>query len=1150
MGRRILEKDWSRTSLGPLASWPEPLRTAVGMCLSTRFPMYVYWGPERFQLYNDAGIPIMGARHPHAALAPVREVFPEIWPVIGPMFEEIERTGRATWSEGQLLELERHGFPEECYFTFSYSPILDGSGAVAGFYTAAMETTGQVLAHRRLRTLQALAARAASAASAEEACAGALAALAENPDDVRFSAVYLVEPQGAGALLAGSSGLAAGAGLPPRVGLERPGEDPWSELLARALRSRRPEPAAAPARATLGSSGSAGAAPALALPLAAAEGAPAFGILLVGLSPRLPLGGDYRTFLELVAGSIVTAVSSARAHQESRERADRLAALDRAKTVFFGNVSHEFRTPLTLALGVVEELLARRDLPPGAAEQLRAVDRNSRRLLRLVSSLLAFSRLEAGRAEARFEPTDLARLTAQLASSFDSACARAGLGLRVDCPALPRPVHVDLDMWEKIVLNLLSNAFKFTLSGEIEVRLRPGDGGCELTVRDTGVGIPAAELPRVFDRFYRVERSPGRSAEGSGIGLALVKELVELHGGTVAVESVPREGSTFRVRVPWGTAHLPPAQVAEPEHHPGRTASAQAYVDEVLGWIHPPPAEGAPAQPGGAPGGALALAATPEARPRVLVADDNADMRAYLSRLLGADCDVETVADGAEALDAALRRRPDVVLADVMMPRLDGLCLLSALRDHPTLRTVPVILLSARAGEEAAELAFETGADDYVMKPFSARVLLARVYANLRLSRARADVERRLVAESARLAAQAEHELTQRKRAEAQFLEAQRLEGIGRLAGGIAHDFNNILSVVLSCASFALDAVREGEPLREELLEIQRAGQRAAALTRQLLAFSRKQVLEPENLDVNLVLQEMNGMLRRIIGEDVELTLRLDPAPSVVLADRSQLEQMILNLVVNAREAMPTGGTLAISTRNVPPDAGALPPGCAGPHVLVEVADSGAGMDAGTLRHAFEPFFTTKPRGKGTGLGLATVYGIVRQSGGQVEVASAVGKGTTFRIFLPRGGEAAAPAGERPIPAGHRGSETLLVVEDDAPVRTVARKALAEAGYAVLEAASADEARALFARHGRGVALVLADVVLPHTSGTALIRELLEKNADLRVLFMSGYTDEAVVHHGVEDRSVRFVAKPFTPATLLRKVREVLDEPAARAQGR
>jgi PAS domain S-box-containing protein len=487
---------------------------------------------------------------------------------------------------------------------------------------------------------------------------------------------------------------------------------------------------------------------ALVLPIAQSGKGVAAGCLVAGLNEFGVLDEAYSSFLDLVAGQIATAIAGARALAEERRRAEALAELDAAKTTFFSNVSHEFRTPLTLLLAPLEDTLAQPGtaLAPVDRERLTVAHHNGRRLLKLVNMLLEFSRIEAGRVQAVCEPTDLAAFTAELVSMFRSSVEGAGMRLVVDCPPLSRPAVVDREMWEKIVLNLLSNAFKFTHEGEIAVTLRQVGPQAELSVRDTGAGIPQEELPRLFQRFHQIRGARGRSLEGTGIGLALVHELVKLHGGSIRAESTFGRGSTFVVSIPLGSAPLAP--------DPGRAAPSPApsgagpYMAEATRWL-PGTLQAAERSTTTRNGTAASGATSPEqggngrAGERVLVADDNADMRHYLGRLLRAAYEVEEVADGQAALAVAHDRPPGLVLADVMMPGLDGFGLLHELRADPRTRTVPVVLLSARAGEESRVEGLAAGADDYLVKPFSARELLARVGAHLEMARVRREAARR-----------------------------------------------------------------------------------------------------------------------------------------------------------------------------------------------------------------------------------------------------------------------------------------------------------------------------------------------------------------------------------------------------------------------
>jgi PAS domain S-box-containing protein len=461
-------------------------------------------------------------------------------------------------------------------------------------------------------------------------------------------------------------------------------------------------------------------------------------VLVAGVSTRRPLDDGYRGFFDLLVRQFAAAIADAQSYEAERARAEALAEVDRAKTAFFSNVSHEFRTPLTLLLGPIEEAL-RMPEQGLSGEALDSAHRNALRLLKLVNTLLDFSRIEAGRAQAHYMAADLPAATRELASVFRSAVERAGLGLSVLCDVLPEAVFVDQEMWEKIVLNLVSNAFKYTFEGEIRVELRSADTAAELVVADTGTGIPTEALPQLFNRFYRVPGANGRTHEGSGIGLSLVRELVSLHGGSIDVESALGVGSIFRVRIPYGTTHLPAAQVSN-ETNPATTPTrARAFFEEAQRWLqdfaNPDPSDTfvSIAQP--------ELPSTTAAgsdKPVVLLVDDNRDMREYVARLLQSRFAVVCAQDGQHALDLLdTGVRPDLVLSDVMMPRLDGFGLLKALRTRPLTETTPVIFLSARAGEEARIEGLDVGADDYLIKPFSARELITRIDTHIRLSRLR-----------------------------------------------------------------------------------------------------------------------------------------------------------------------------------------------------------------------------------------------------------------------------------------------------------------------------------------------------------------------------------------------------------------------------
>ncbi|HEV7438100.1 MAG TPA: ATP-binding protein, partial [Methylobacterium sp.] len=994
----------------------------------------------------------------------------------------------------------------------------------------------------------------------------------------------------------------------------------------------------------------------LILPIAQQGQSRPAGLFVAGLNPYRPLDESYRGFLDLFAGQIATGLANANAYEQERRRVEALAEIDRQKTVFFSNVSHEFRTPLTLMLGPLEEVIGKSDaeVMPDNRRLIEVAHRNGLRLLKLVNALLDFSRIEAGRAQAVFEATELGTYTAELASSFRSATERAALTLDVACAPLAEPVFVDREMWEKIVLNLISNAFKFTLEGGIRVAVTAGNGRACLSVSDTGTGIAEAELPRLFERFHRVAGAQGRSFEGSGIGLALVQELTHLHGGSVSVESRPGAGSTFRVELPLGSDHLPPDRIHAARTHASTATRSQAFVEEATRWLANAGSEAIATTEEAAIPTAGERAGDPARVERVLLADDNADMRDYVGRLLTArGYVVESVADGASALAAARAAPPDLVLSDVMMPGLDGFGLLAAVRADPTLRAVPVILLSARAGEEAQIEGVGAGADDYLTKPFSARELLARIESNLKLARARreaADVLRQLnesleaqVAERTRerdrmwrlskdimliagfdgviqavnpawtevLGWEAQdlmgsrfidyvhpderqrtieetrrlrdgaatprfenryrhkdgsyrilswtavpseghlhavgRDVTEQRDLEDAFRQAQKMEAVGQLTGGIAHDFNNLLTGISGSLELLQSRLAQGRlgDVDRYINAAQGASKRAAALTHRLLAFSRRQTLDPKPTNVNRLAAGIEDLIRRSVGPAITLEVVTAGGLWSTLADPNQLENALLNLCINARDAMPDGGRLTVETGNRWLDDRAareqdLPPG---QYVSLCVSDTGTGMTPEVIKRAFDPFFTTKPIGAGTGLGLSTIYGFARQSGGQVRIYSEVGEGTMVCLYLPRhrGGteEPDLPQAVTAVPRAEQG-QTVLVVDDEPTVRMLVTEALEELGYTAIEAPDSAIGLRILQSDAR-IDLLVTDVGLPGgMNGRQMADAARAARPDLRVLFITGYAENAVLGNGQLEHGMQVLTKPFVMETLTARIQDLI----------
>lgn len=739
MAERLRNFDWSQHPLGPPENWPQSLKVVIQIMLTSRYAMWLGWGKELYFFCNDAYLPTLGIKRDFLG-TPANKVWAEIWEHTGPRAESVVKTGKATWDEGLLLFLERSGFAEETYHTFSYSPVPTDSGEIGGMLCVVTEETTRVIGERRLATLRDLAADTDAIRAEPELFLTIERLIERHSKDTPFTALYLFEDHTEEARLAAATGIKGNSAMAPQVINASDPSAQWSarQILQKQGLIRIPNlgescveiptlPWDKPAKE------------AVVVPLLQQGQERPAGFFVAGINPYRSFDGAYQSFIELLAGQIGAALSNVRAYQSERRRAEALAELDRAKTTFFSNISHELRTPLTLMLGPLEEELQN----DGASKEgLRLAHRNTLRLLKLVNSLLDFSRLEAGRIEARYQPTDLGSFSAELASVFRSAMEKAGLRFTVHCPTISEQAYVDREMWEKIVLNLLSNAFKFTFQGEVSISVQVVGEFFELAVKDTGAGIPAAQMNNLFERFHRIRSTRSRSIEGTGIGLALVKELASLHGGSVQVESVEGSGSTFKVLIRRGRSHLPQNRVEESDHSRSSPFATAAFVNEATRWLPEQPNEGA-TFPRSSP-----LVDTerdlPMRNAKILVADDNADMREYVARLLGSAYSVTTVSNGAQALIKIKENPPDLVLSDVMMPEVDGFELLQTLRGDESTRQIPVVMLSARAGEEARIDGLQAGANDYLIKPFSARELLARVSSQLEINALRKEGEDRV----------------------------------------------------------------------------------------------------------------------------------------------------------------------------------------------------------------------------------------------------------------------------------------------------------------------------------------------------------------------------------------------------------------------
>ena len=1009
MAERVNALDWSATSVGPIESWPQSLRGTIKTLLGSRYPMILLWGPDLIQIYNDAYTGLIGNKHPAALGRSIRVTQAESWDAIGPMIHEVMSTGIPNWVPAQMLPLERAGYREESYFSLSYSAVEDDTGAIAGMLCVCSEVTQQVVGERRLHLLRDLAISAGDTRSVDMACRALVETIGERSLDVPFAIVYVRDADAPTLSLRGAIGLPDDAPVIPKtIDLDvEPGA--VGSLAAHAATTGEPGmadnvqsygamkggPFADPVRS------------ALVMPIAAAGQGSPVGAIVAGISPNRELDEGYRSFFSLLAAQVSVAVRNAQAYEEERRRAEALAELDRAKTEFFSNVSHEFRTPLTLMLGPLGDLLSNLHgpVPTDQRAQLGVAHRNALRLLKLVNTLLDFSRIQAGRADATYEAVDFAAYVADLASSFRAACERAGLRFTVEAPSLREPVYLDKTLWEKVVFNLLSNAFKHTFEGEISVRVAADSENAVLEIRDTGVGIPSEEVPHIFERFRRIAGARSRTHEGSGIGLALVQEIVRLHGGTIEVQSRAGTGTTFTVRVPMGGAHLPGDRVNVARSSSAEVRDASAYIDESLGWL---PEQGA--DPVVGTGGSAS----------VLVVDDNPDMRSYLARLLARQYSVRTANNGLLALQAIRSARPDLIVSDVMMPGLDGFGLVRTLRSDPATEAIPIILVSARAGEEAMVEGLDIGADDYLVKPFSARELMARVRTQLEIDRVRRGAAERASllreAERARAAAEAASEDLARAlqaaneaRGFAEAANRSKSEFLAMMSHEIRTPINAIIGYAQLLSMGIVGSVNEEQSA--QLARIGASGRHLRGLIEDILDLSK---IEAGRLTVGTTLgvpaQTVSAALAlarpQVSAKGIEISEVCGcEGEARYLGDEQRVEQVLINLLSNATKFTPSGGRIRVecgSTERPSVDLDAAPGGA---WVWFAVEDSGIGIAPELLERIFQPFVQgdggyTRTHA-GTGLGLTISRRLARLMGGDITVQSVQGEGSRFTLWLP-----------------------------------------------------------------------------------------------------------------------------------------------------
>ncbi len=1099
MGKLLRSKDWSQSPLGPMENWPPSLRTTVSLVLNSNFPISLAWGANHTQIYNDGYVPICGDKHPHSMGQDFSQCWASAFPVIGEGFYSA-LSGQTAFLEDQRMFLDRLGYLEETFFTFSFSPIRDETGQVAGLFHPVMETSSKMLGQRRTNILRDIS-TVGSSQSVEESFTLLIETLAQANFDIPFVLIYQVDDTENKAHLSHQTGLEAGTiASPLTVNLTKTKQG-WDFAqvmetgkieLVENLQTLFPGLVSTPYPEPLKTG--------LIIPILQPDSDRPLVLMVVGSSVRLQMNEAYYSFFELMGSAVTTVIAKTIALESARKRAEALAEIDRAKTAFFSNVSHEFRTPLTLMLGPIEDELGEQNsLPPERYERLQIVHRNSLRLLKLVNTLLDFSRIEAGRIQASFEPIDLATFTKELASSFESAMVKAGLKYILDLPPLPEPIYTDREMWEKIVLNLLSNALKHTFTGQITVSLRWLISHVELTIADTGIGIPAAELPKLFDRFHRVKGAKSRSHEGSGIGLALIKELSALHGGEVAVESKEGQGSTFHITVKTGHAHLSPEQISS-QRPKGYTTSGTAYVEEVSRWINPDQDQ-------------VVSVSELTNKPRIVWADDNTDLREYVTQILAPYYTVEAVTDGQAALEAIHRELPDLLLSDVMMPRLDGFGLIQALRAEERTRNIPIILLSARAGQESAIVGLDAGADDYLAKPFTTRELLARVKTHADLAR-----HRQKWVNDAYAAA----------RAKAAFL------------ASMSHEIRTPMNAIIGMTSILLDTNLNDE--QQECVEIIRGGgEHLLTVINDILDFSKMEAgkveLEIQAFSLRDCIESSLDLISTLANnKNIGLGYLMQAGtPEGILGDVGRLRQIIVNLLSNAVKFTPNSGEVMVEVWSRAKGNQS--------EIEIAIADTGIGISPEAIARLFKPFVqadasTTRING-GTGLGLSISKRLVELMGGHISVESVVGQGSVFKFTILTQTAALqskiTPINTVPMLKGMR----VLVVDDLEINRRILLHYTQTWGMIAYACASPTEALSWIER-GDPFDLALVDYNMPHIDGIMLARSLRKHRTkkQLPIIMLSSVLVD--IHH--DDIISTALLKPIKPNKLLEAINALFSQ--------
>jgi signal transduction histidine kinase len=1062
------------------------------------------------------------------------DIFPEVWHAIGPLLEGVLRTGKPEVGKDFHIFLDREGYPEETYFLFSYSGVRDDVGGIEGVFCTVFETTEQKVTSRRVKTLH-VTSTIPKSQNVDSMCTAFMKNLEDhNNYDVPFALLYIINGQSC--TLAGTSGIAPNtAASPNNCDLKNiiwplqeviTTKQPYTMPNLQEIFNDLPTGAWAVPPHT-----------AVLLPINEAGSEVPRYVLVVGVNPHKKLDEQHNEFFSLLSHQLSASITDALAHEHERQKSEALAEVNRAKTTFFSNISHEFRTPLTLIQGPIEEALNDEENPISTVqrERLLMCQRNTRRLLKLVNSLLDFARVESSQMKAKFQETDLTNYTVEIISMFGSAFERANIELKSDIRKLSSQVYVDRDMWEKIIINLLSNALKYTLKGSVEISLRENNGFAEFIVKDTGVGIPEDALPRVFERFYRVENVNGRSHEGTGIGLALSQSLAKLHGGIITVESTLDKGSTFTVSIPISIDHIPQNQIIE-KVGSSPPSTPLVSIDEAVSFLD--------ASNDLLPHEPIAQAS------KILVVDDNADMRQYIQRMLAQHWSVIVADNGVTALEILKTVKPDVIVTDVMMPHIDGIQLLSIVKNDKSLKEIPVILISARGSEDARVEGINLGASDYLVKPFSTKELVARIQNQIERKRHQEQAIQQMVLQTSY------EKLVFQKKLQEEFIDTvcheirNPLNGMEPCIDGITHSLAKIQSYLPTNEKMIIgEAVSK---ISSELLEAKELLETLHVCTEQqrlivddVLDLSKlennKVTLNSETFSPKQVILATLQMFQQQMTEK-KLTLNLGLGDNFyIISDSRRFMQLVINLVSNAVKFTLEGSISVTLERRENNDQ---------MEVEVHVKDTGLGIRKQEQEVLFSPFSqaneTISPNFGGTGLGLSICKKLVKIMNGTIHVISEKGVGSDF-YFILNVSPTTTPV--QPIEMAKEDTQNIvppqniLIVEDNYVNQKVLARHLTQAGHTVKVANNGLEACQIYQANEFRPSLIFMDIEMPVRNGLDATREIraYEKENLMESVYIIGLSGNARREHidaALNSGMNSYITKPFHKETLLKNIRQ------------